>query len=449
MSFTELKAAASLALVFVFRMLGLFMVLPVLALFVDDLHGASPATIGLAIGAYGFSQALLQIPFGWLSDRYGRKPVIFFGLVIFLAGSLLAAQADSIWLIIAGRVLQGAGAIAGAVMALVADLTRDQHRTKAMAMIGMGIGAAFCLAMVAGPVISQWWGLQGLFLSNAAMAVAAMMVLWLLVPTPVVSRRDLNCSVNRRDLHRVLKDSQLSRHIAGIFCLHFVLMALFVFIPHQLESVANIAPANHGFFYLIVMVGAFITIIPLIIYSEKKRQLKSCYSLAVIALLLAFAAMNKGQTQPYWLIAGLFMFFMGFNFLEAALPSLVSKLSPAGRRGTSMGIYSTFQFLGAALGGSLGGLAVQHWSVSGVLILCIIPTALWCWLSVTMQSPPYVSSMVMALNPSDEGASVVSDRLAVVSGVREVTVLASERTAYLKVDKHHLDWSALKRFGDY
>lgn len=449
MSFTELKAAASLALVFVFRMLGLFMVLPVLALFVDDLQGASSATVGLAIGAYGFSQAILQIPFGWLSDRYGRKPVIFTGLLFFLAGSLLAAQADSIWLIIVGRILQGAGAIAGAVMALLADLTRDQHRTKAMAMVGMGIGAAFCLAMVAGPVISQWWGLQGLFLSNAAMAVVAMLVLWLLVPTPVTSRKDLNSSVNRNDLLKVLRDSQLSRHIAGIFCLHFVLMALFVFIPHQLESVARIAAVDHGWFYLVVMLGAFVTIVPLIIYSEKKHQLKRCYSLAVMSLLLAFMAIHKGQTESRWLVAGLFMFFMGFNFLEAALPSLVSKLSSAGRRGTSMGVYSTFQFLGAALGGSLGGVAVQHWSVSGVLILCIIPTALWCWLSVTMRAPPYVSSLVMALNPSQEGASVVGERLAMVPGVREVTVLASERTAYLKVDKLHLDWAALKRFGDY
>ena len=449
MSLSELKAAAALALIFVFRMLGLFMVLPVLALFVDDLAGASPATIGLAIGAYGFSQAILQIPFGWLSDRYGRKPVIFAGLLIFLAGSLLAARADSIWLIIFGRILQGAGAIAGAVMALLADLTRDQHRTKAMAMIGMGIGAAFCLAMVLGPVVSQWWGLQGLFLSNAVMAVAAMLVLWLLVPTPAVSRKDLNCTVNKENLHQVFRDSQLFRHILGIFCLHFVLMALFVFIPSRLETVAGIAAPDHGILYLAVMGGAFFSIVPLIIYSEKKHQLKSCYSLAVITLLLAFAAMNKGQTQAHWLIAGLFLFFLGFNFLEAALPSLVSKLSSAGSRGTSMGVYSTSQFLGAALGGSLGGLAMQHWSVGGVLILCIIPTALWCWLSVTMRSPPYVSSMVMALNTSQEGLGVVSDQLAVIPGVREVTVLASEGTAYLKVDKHRLDWSALKRFGEY
>ena len=449
MSFTELKAVCALTLVFVFRMLGLFMVLPVLALFVDDIPGASPVTIGLAIGAYGFTQAILQIPFGWLSDRYGRKPVILMGLVIFLAGSLLAAQAESIGWIIAGRILQGTGAIAGAVMALLADLIRDQHRTKAMAMVGMGIGLAFGVAMVAGPAVSGWWGLRGLFLSNAVMAIAAMLVLWLLVPTPVSSRRDLNCSVNRADTQGVFHNPHLLRHIVGIFSLHFVLMALFVFLPSLIEDVVGLSGNRHGLLYLMVVGGSFVAIVPLIVYSEKKQQLKSCYSLAVFVLILAFIIMLLGQKSVVWLITGLFLFFLGFNFLEAALPSLVSKLSPAGTRGTSMGMYSTSQFLGAALGGSFGGLAMQHWSVSGVLILCTIPTALWCWLSVTMLPPPYVSSMVIALKPSPEDAGAVRDRLAVIPGVKEVTVLASEGTAYLKVDKHRLDWSALKGFGEY
>lgn len=447
MSSTELKAAFSLALVFAFRMLGLFMVLPVLALFVDDLQGASPALLGLAIGAYGFSQALLQIPFGWLSDRFGRKPVIFVGLMLFLLGSLLAANAETIHQLIAGRVLQGCGAIAGAVTALMADLTRDQHRTKAMALIGMGIGGAFCLAMIIGPLVGSAWGLKGLFLSNAAMAVAAMLVVLLIVPTPVQARRDLNSSVNKKKFQDVFLNTQLLRHVVGIFCLHFVLMALFLFIPSLIEQVINLPTKNHGWLYLGVMAGSFLLVVPMIIFSEKKHRLKECYGLSVFILLLAmFTLYRTGDSLP-GLIAGLFLFFLGFNFLEAALPSLVSKLSPAGTRGTSMGVYSTSQFLGAALGGSFAGLAMQHWGIGGVIILCTIPTALWCWLSVTMKHPPYVSSMVMALNPSPEGARVMSNRIAVIPGVREVTVLARERTAYLKVDKHRLDWAALKRFG--
>ncbi len=449
MSVVELKAAFSLTLVFVFRMLGLFMVLPVLALFADDLVGATPALIGLAIGGYGFTQALLQIPFGWLSDRYGRKPVILAGLLIFLLGSLLAAQAETIEGIIAGRVLQGCGAIAGAVTALLADLTRDQHRTKAMAMIGMGIGLAFCLAMIIGPLISSWWGLSGLFISNAVMAVSAMLVVMLLVPTPVTSRQDLNSSVRTEGFSGVFANQQLLRHVFGIFALHFTLMALFIFIPEALETSAGLPREDHGWVYLAVMGISFVLIIPLIIVSERRKLLKQCYCFAVTLLLLAIMAMYQGALEARWLLAGLFIFFTGFNFLEASLPSLVSKLSPAGTRGTAMGVYSTSQFLGAALGGSLGGLAMQHWGIAGALMVCTIPIALWWLLSVTMKQPPYVSSMVIALNSSSEHETLaIGDQLAVIPGVREVTVLAEEKTAYLKVDKHNLDLPALQRFGE-
>ncbi len=425
------------------------MVLPVLALFAEDLQGATPASIGFAIGAYGITQAILQIPFGWLSDRLGRKPVILAGLLLFLAGSLLASQAESIEGIIAGRILQGAGAIASAVTALLADLTRDQHRTKAMAMIGMGIGLAFCIAMVLGPLVSAVWGLSGLFISNALLAVIAIFIMYWLVPTPVRSRCDLNSTVKKESIKDVLTNSQLLRHITGIFSLHFVLMALFIMVPGLIETSAGLAPEDHGWVYLAVTVISLAMIIPFIIYSERQRRLKQCYSFAVSFLMIAFLLIYQGQISSNMLYAGLFIFFAGFNFLEATLPSLVSKLSPAGTRGTAMGVYSTGQFLGAALGGSLGGLAMQHWGIAGVLMLCTIPTALWWGLSVTMRQPPYVSNMVMALNPFQEhDAHSMSKQLAVIAGVREVTVLAEERTAYLKVDKHSLDWSALKRFGE-
>ena len=445
MSFVELKAAVSLTMVFVFRMLGLFMVLPVLALFAEDLQGASPSLIGVAIGAYGFSQALLQIPFGWLSDRWGRKPVILLGLFIFLLGSLLAAEATTIEGIIAGRILQGCGAIAGAVTALMADLTRDQHRTKAMAMIGMGIGVAFAVAMVLGPMVSHAWGLSGLFISNALMAVAAMLVIIFLVPTPVVRRRDLNCSVDRSGVRQVFTNMELLRHIIGIFSLHFVLMALFVFIPELLSK--DFDRSAHGGIYLVVMGLSFVMMIPLIIFSERQRLLKQCYCFSIVMLFIAFALFYQGVLSSAMLLAGLFVFFFGFNFLEATLPSLVSKLAPAGTRGTVMGVYSTSQFLGAALGGSLGGVAMEYGGVIGAVALCTIPTALWCWLSVTMKQPPYVSTMVMALNPDLGDISSIGERLSGIIGVQEVTVLSAEKTAYLKVDKQALDWSGLRKFG--
>ncbi len=457
MSGIEFKAATSLTLVFVFRMLGLFMVLPVLVLYARDMPGYTPTMAGLAIGAYGFSQALLQIPFGWLSDRVGRKPIILFGLVLFLTGSLVAARAETMDWIIAGRILQGSGAIAGAITALMADLTREQYRARAMAMIGIGIGTAFCLAMIIGPVVGHWWGLSGLFNSNAVMGLIAILIVLFLVPSPIVARKDLNTVVRVRDIHTILINTQLVRHFFGIFSLHFSLMSLFVFVPEFLTDSAEIPLEQHGWLYLIIMMLSFVSIIPLIIYSERSRTLKQCYVTGIIIIMAAISSMGFGDHSPVRVLGGLFLFFVAFNFLEATLPSLVSKLSKAGTRGTSMGIYSTCQFLGAALGGAMGGWALQHWGVKGVMITCAVPTALWLILSITMKQPPYVSSLVMALHPDivpagqhmdTTHARSIGDQLTKVRGVEEVTVLPEEKTAYIKVDKRTLDASALQRFGE-
>ncbi|WP_330926646.1 MFS transporter [Candidatus Sororendozoicomonas aggregata] len=456
MSGIEFKAVSSLTLVFVFRMLGLFMVLPVLVLYAKDMPGYTPAMAGLAIGAYGFSQALLQIPFGWLSDRVGRKPIILFGLVVFLIGSVVAAQAETMNWIIGGRVLQGCGAIAGAITALMADLTREQYRARAMAMIGIGIGIAFCLAMIIGPVVGHWWGLSGLFNTNAVMGLTAILIVLFLVPSPVVTRKDLNTAVKARDIQTILTNSQLTRHFFGIFALHFSLMSLFVFVPEFLTDNAGIPREQHGWLYLIVMVASFVSIIPLIIYSERSRSLKQFYVLGIIIIMAAIVSMGLGRHSSVRVLGGLFLFFIAFNFLEATLPSLVSKLSKAGTRGTSMGMYSTCQFLGAALGGAMGGWALQHAGIIGVMITCAVPTTLWLILSITMKQPPYVSSLVMALNsdtvpvgqPMDAThARSIGDQLTKIRGVEEVTVLPEEKTAYIKVNKRTLDFPALHQFG--
>lgn len=453
MSPQELKASLSLSLVFMFRMFGLFMVLPVMVLYADQLQGATALLIGLAIGAYGFSQALLQIPFGWLSDRIGRKPVIIAGLILFMLGSLVAAYADSIQGVIAGRVLQGFGAIAGAVTALLADLTREQYRTRSMAMFGMGVGLSFCLAMMMGPLLASWWGLSGLFLSNGVLALIGIVLVVFVVPSPVTSRKDLNSSVSRQDIRGVLKNTELLRLMFGIFVLHFVVMGLFVFLPRELVSTLNLPKESHGWVYLLGLVGSFLIIIPFIIYSEKQQRMKECFVSAIAFLLISLLVMGIAEDNRWWLMLGILLFFGGFNFLEASLPSLVSKLAPSGTRGTAMGLYSTCQFAGAALGGSFAGMGYEYWGLSGVIIVCAIPTALWWLLSVTMRHPPYVSSMVMALNPvldlaTNQDAGSMSRTLAIIPGVEEVTVLAKERTAYLKVDRRILDITALRHFGE-
>ena len=449
MSGQELKASLSLSLVFMFRMFGLFMVLPVMTLYADQLEGSTPLLVGLAIGAYGFSQALLQIPFGWLSDRIGRKKIIVTGLMLFIAGSLVAAYAESIQGVILGRILQGCGAIAGAVTALLADLTREQYRTRSMAMFGMGIGLSFCLAMMLGPVIASVWGLSGLFFSNVWLALAGILIVLLVVPSAVTQRQDLNSSVSQESVREILHNGELLRLMFGIFVLHFIVMGLFVFLPRELENTMNIPRESHGWVYLVGLLGSFLVIVPFIIYSEKHRRLKQCFVSAVTLLLVSMVCMAQAESYRWWLVAGLLIFFAGFNFLEASLPSLASKLSPAGTRGTTMGLYSTCQFAGAALGGVLSGLGYEYWGLNGVLVVCAIPTALWWLLSVTMKHPPYVSSMVMALNPaSGQDAGTMSRALAVIPGVEEVTVLGRERTAYLKVNRRTLDMSALRQYGE-
>ena len=449
MSPLELKASLSLSLVFMFRMFGLFMVLPVMALYADGVQGATASLVGLAIGAYGFSQALLQIPFGWLSDRVGRKPVIVGGLMLFLLGSLVAASADTIYGVIAGRVLQGCGAIAGAITALLADLTRERFRTRSMAVFGMGIGLSFCLAMMIGPVFANWWGLSGLFLSNAGLALVGILLVALVVPSPIMSRRDLNSFVSRQDVLEIARDPQLLRLMFGVFVLHFVVMGLFVFLPQELVSTLDIPKESHGWVYLLGLLGSFVVVAPFIIYSEKHQCLKQCFVAAVALLLLSLLLMAMAPEQKHLLIAGILVFFGGFNFLEASLPSLVSKLSAAGTRGTAMGLYSTCQFLGAASGGFFTGVSYEFWGLTGVMAVCAIPTALWWLLSVTMEHPPYVSSMVMALNhPGDKDTGLISQALAIIPGVEEVTVLDRERTAYLKVDRKNLDIAALRQYGE-
>jgi len=445
MSGSETRAAGGLALVFAFRMLGMFMVLPVLATYGMDLAGATPALIGFAIGAYGLTQAFLQIPFGIISDRIGRRPVIYIGLVIFALGSLLAAHADSIWGVIAGRVLQGAGAISAAVMALLSDLTREQHRTKAMATIGMSIGVSFAVAMVVGPLVTRAFGLSGLFIVTAVMALVGIALIAFVVPSASSHFTHRESGVARQALLPTLKHPDLLRLDVGIFVLHAILMASFVALPLALVERAGLPKEQHWWVYLTALLVSFFGMIPFIIYGEKKRKMKRVLIGAVATLMLTelfFWAFGNTLTE---LVVGTVVFFTAFNLLEASLPSLISKVSPAGGKGTAMGVYSTSQFLGAALGGILGGWLYQHGGLGVVFVGCAGLLAIWLAIAVTMREPPYVTSLRLPLSPEAIREAGLTERLKAVPGVTDAVVVAEEAAIYIKLDTEILDRASLER----
>ena len=445
MSGSETRAAGGLALVFAFRMLGMFMVLPVLATYGMDLAGATPALIGLAIGAYGLTQAVFQIPFGVISDRIGRRPVIYLGLIIFALGSVLAAGSDSIWGVIAGRVLQGAGAISAAVMALLSDLTREQHRTKAMAMIGMTIGLSFAVAMVVGPLLTSAFGLSGLFLATGVMALIGIVIIMFMVPRSTGTLQHRESGVAKQALMPTLRHPDLLRLDLGIFVLHAMLMSSFIALPLALVEKAGLPKEQHWWVYLTALLISFFAMIPFIIYGEKKRKMKRVLLGAVGTLMLTELFFWQFGDSLRSLLIGTVVFFTAFNLLEASLPSLISKVSPAGGKGTAMGVYSTSQFLGAALGGILGGWMFQQGGLSLVFLGSAGLAALWLAFAVTMREPPYVTSLRLPLSPEAIREAGLVERLKAVTGVTDAVVVIEEAAIYIKLDTELLDRATLEQ----
>ena len=439
MNAQEKRAASGLALVFAFRMLGMFMVLPVLATYGQDLLGQTPFLLGVAIGAYGLTQAFLQIPFGMLSDRFGRLPIIYIGLLIFAAGSVVAGMSDSVWGVIAGRILQGAGAISAAVMALLSDLTREQHRTKAMAMIGISIGISFAVAMVVGPLVTRGFGLSGLFWFTAVMALLGMVIIALTVPKPAQQVRTRESGVAKVALAATLRNPALLRLDFGIFVLHALLMASFIALPLALVDQGNLPKEEHWWVYLIALFVGFFAMLPFIIYSEKKRQMKRIFVGAVAVLMLTELFLWLVADSLTLLVIGTLAFFTAFNFLEASLPSLISKVAPAGAKGTAMGVYSTSQFLGAALGGMLGGWLFSVGGASLVFAGCTALAALWLIFAANMQEPPYVTSVRLPLSPAAMQETQWLTALSSQVGVMDAVLVAEEAAVYVKFDTQIID----------
>ncbi|MCP4698085.1 MAG: MFS transporter [Gammaproteobacteria bacterium] len=444
----ERRASIALAGIMSVRMLGLFMILPVFALYAEDLKGAAPMLIGIAIGVYGLTQAIFQIPFGMLSDRFGRKPVITVGLLIFALGSVIAAMASSIEGVILGRALQGCGAIAAAVMALAADLTREEHRTKAMAVIGMSIGASFLAALVAGPMLSKWIGVPGLFLLIGVLAVLGIAILHFAVPQPLHTRFHRDTEAVPAQFKRVLTNGQLLRLDFGILFLHAQLMAMFVVLPVAIRNEAGLAAEHHWYIYLPVLAIAAIAMVPFIIFAEKRHKLKQVFVAAILVLGLAQSGLSYLHHSVIGIALMLILFFTAVSFLEAGLPSLISRIAPPDSKGTAMGVYSTAQFFGAFLGGAGGGWLHQYYGMEAVFIFCAGLAGLWLILAVTMQPPRYLSSHLLNIGEVDkEQAGLLAARLTRVPGVAEAVVIIEDSVAYLKVDRKQLDMAMLEEFS--
>ncbi len=448
---TELRASIGLASIFGLRMLGMFLILPVFALYAEHIPGGANHTmIGLALGAYGLTQALLQLPFGIASDKFGRKRVIYFGLILFAIGSFVAANATTIETIILGRVIQGAGAISAAVTALLADLTREEHRTKAMAMIGGTIGVTFAASLVMGPALYQFIGMPGIFAMTGILATTALAVVKWGVPDPLVSRFHADAETNPARLGDVLRDTQLLRLNFGIFSLHAAQMAMFVVLPFALRNTSNLDTNHQWEVYLPVVLVSFVLMVPAIIYGETRGKLKQVFVTAVAGMLAAQLAMAASVHHFWGIVVALTMYFIAFNVLEATLPSLISKLAPTTAKGTAMGVYNTSQSLGLFFGGVTGGWLSQHYGFSAVFMFSSGLMLAWLVVAAGMRTPPAVKTRMFHVGQMDtDQAGQLTRRLGALSGVMEAAVIAEEGIAILKVALHGWDeQGALNLIGE-
>ena len=384
MTSAERLAGIGLASIFALRMLGLFLILPVFSIYAKELpSGNDMALVGLALGAYGLTQTFLQIAYGAASDRFGRKPVIVFGLVLFAIGSFVAAFSTDIYGIIGGRVLQGAGAISAAVTALAADLTREQHLTKTMAMIGSSIGLVFALSMVGAPLLYSGIGMSGIFNLTGALSLLAIFVVLKVVPAaPAIPRQP-----GWTSFVEVLTHPQLLRMNYGVFTLHLIQTAMWILVPSALISSGHLPVGEHWKVYLPAVLLSFVAMVPAIIAAEKHGKMKLVFNAAIALLFVVQLGFGLFGAGAYALSFWLMLFFVAFNVLEATQPSLIARIAPPHAKGAALGIYNTTQSLGLFLGGTLGGTLAKHSGPGSVWLACAVLALVWLGFGLTMTMP--------------------------------------------------------------
>ena len=436
MNALERRSTFALSSIFALRMLGLFMIIPVFSVAGQTYAYATPALLGLAVGIYGLTQAILQIPFSLIADRYSRKPLVVFGLLLFALGGAIAAMSDTIYGVIIGRAIAGGGAVSAVVMALLADVTREENRMKAMATMGMSIGVSFAVAFSLGPWLTGLVGISGLFWVTTIMGLAAISMLFLV---PKVTRHHRNYQQGYlAQLKQVLKMGDLNRLHVSVFSLHLLLTAMFIYVPSQLIDFAKIPLNSHGWVYLPLLVISLFFAFPSIVLAEKYRKMRGIFLTAIGGIILGLGILIFGFESKYILLTGLGLFFIAFNVMEALLPSWLSKAAPIQSKATAMGVNASSQFLGAFFGGVTGGqLLLLNNTALGWSILTGL-AIVWLLISFGLAQPRYLSSMVLRL-PEHKQTDEWTSQLLAIRGIEEVVVMPDQQFAYVKIDKQLID----------
>lgn len=446
MNYSWSKTVFPIAAIFSFRMLGLFLLIPIFTVYAAQLQGATPTLIGIALGGYGLTQGICQMPFGMLSDKFGRKPMIIIGLILFALGSLLGAISDSIYGIIAARALQGTGAIGSVLIALLADLTADEDRTKAMAVIGMTIGTSFSLAMIISPAISSHFGLAGIFYLTAVLSFFGILIIQFIIPKPQHECFHADSETNPALFKGVIKDAQLLRLNMGIFCQHFILTATFFAVPIILgEHIKQGHLHQQWHFYFPLMLCSFLAMIPLIVFSERKNKTKIIFLSSVLITTLTQFLLAYSYQNWLSLCLLMFIYFIVFNFLEASLPSQISKQASPKSKGTAMGVYSTGQFLGIFAGGSLAGILYQWGNCQAIFMLNALVSFLWMIATCSLRINNNLATLIISYNSVQENEAELSKQLLTLAGIKELNIAKEEAVIYLRINRQEYQKGSAER----